>query len=49
MGERPHGIDVSNNNGSIDWARVAASGQAFCFIKATEGTAFKDSYFARNW
>ncbi|MGE3270382.1 MAG: glycoside hydrolase family 25 protein [Chloroflexota bacterium] len=49
MAEYPHGIVVSNNQGSIDWARVAASGQAFAFIKATEGTGFRDGYFPKNW
>lgn len=43
------GIDVSNHQGTIDWARVAADGVAFAFIKATEGTFFNDIYFPRNW
>src|SRR5262245_40805002 len=30
------GIDVSHYDGTIDWAKVKASGQAFAFIKATE-------------
>jgi lysozyme len=28
---------------------VKASGQAFAFIKATEGTDFRDSRFSENW
>ncbi|WP_223068151.1 glycoside hydrolase family 25 protein [Paenibacillus caui] len=42
------GIDVSHHNGVIDWRRVAASGKSFAFIKASEGTTFKDSMFAAN-
>jgi len=44
-----HGVDVSHHQGSIDWARVKASGQAFAFIKATEGADFRDTRFAENW
>jgi lysozyme len=44
----PEGIDISNHNGTIDWRRVAAAGISFAYVKATEGTAFTDPYFARN-
>jgi lysozyme len=43
------GIDVSNNNGDIDWPAVAASGVAFAGIKCTESTDFVDVYFPANW
>jgi lysozyme len=43
------GIDVSHHQGVIDWAKVKASGQAFAFIKATEGTDFRDTRFTENW
>lgn len=42
------GIDCSHNNGMIDWAKVAASGRKFAFIKATESTGFNDPTFAHN-
>lgn len=42
------GIDVSDYQRAIDWARVAASGVKFAFVKATEGTAHTDKYAARN-
>lgn len=42
------GIDVSNHQGAIDWARVAADDVAFAIIKATEGGDFVDKSFARN-
>lgn len=35
-----HGIDISNNNSSVDW-----NGVTFVFIKATEGTTFIDRTF----
>jgi lysozyme len=43
------GIDVSHHQGIIDWAQVKASGQAFAFIKATEGADFRDTRFTENW
>lgn len=43
------GIDVSHHQGSIDWTRVAASGTAFAYIKASEGADFVDSEFVTNW
>ncbi len=45
----PTGIDVSNNNGSIDWSAVASSGIAFAIAKVTEGAGFFDRYFPANW
>jgi GH25 family lysozyme M1 (1,4-beta-N-acetylmuramidase) len=42
------GIDVSNNNGAVDWAAVARSGVTFAFLKATEGTSFVDVYYPIN-
>lgn len=38
------GIDVSNNNGSINFSKVAADGVEYVYVKATEGATFKDSY-----
>lgn len=45
----PSGIDVSNHQRHIDWPAVAASGQVFAFMKATEGTYFNDKWFPWNW
>jgi lysozyme len=42
------GIDISNNNGSVDWARVKTTGVAFAYLKATEGTSFVDGTYAAN-
>lgn len=43
------GIDVSHHQKNIDWARVAKSGVAFAYIKATEGGDFADKRFLENW
>jgi len=42
------GIDVSHFQGVIDWGRVKATGIAFAFIKATDGTSFVDPQLSRN-
>jgi lysozyme len=42
------GIDVSNWQGVIDWAKVAKSGYKFAFLKATEGGTYTDPTFANN-
>lgn len=44
-----YGIDVSNWQGTVNWANYAKDGIKFAFAKATEGTSFKDAQFARNW
>jgi lysozyme len=41
-------IDVSHNNGAIDWKAVAGAGIALAFLKASEGTGFTDPLFVRN-
>ena len=47
------GIDVSDNQGYIDWYNVAADGIEFAFIRvgyrgATEGGLYTDEYFDYN-
>lgn len=44
-----YGIDVSNWQGSVDWAKYADDGMKFGFAKATEGTNYSDVQFAHNW
>lgn len=36
---QPKGIDVSSNQGSVNWNTVVSSGVSFAYIKATEGTS----------
>jgi len=43
------GIDVSHLQNVVDWARVAAAGVQFCYVKATEGEGLKDVRFPENW
>jgi lysozyme len=43
------GIDVSNWQGDVDWATVAASGIEFGIVKSSEGTTYRDPYFRGNW
>ncbi|HEY2888528.1 MAG TPA: glycoside hydrolase family 25 protein [Candidatus Limnocylindrales bacterium] len=42
------GIDVSSWQGSIDFAKVKAAGKSFVVAKATEGSTWTDSTYARN-
>lgn len=42
------GIDVSNHNGPIDFARVAAGGVTFVYVKASEGSSYRDPRFTAN-
>lgn len=46
---RLKGIDISNNNGNIDFNKVKAGGVEVVYIKATEGTTFVDSYLNTNY
>ena len=47
--DEAYGIDVSNHQGSIDWAEVGADGVQYAYLKATEGKTFVDPYFAASW
>jgi GH25 family lysozyme M1 (1,4-beta-N-acetylmuramidase) len=43
------GIDVSHWQGAINWTSVRGSGIQFAWIKATEGTSYKDARFNTNY
>jgi lysozyme len=43
------GIDVSNWDGRVDWAKVKKAGVTFAFAKATEGERAIDHTFKANW
>ncbi|PZG20818.1 hypothetical protein C1J01_08370 [Nonomuraea aridisoli] len=43
------GIDVSNWQGTVNWAGHADRGVAFAFAKASEGGDYTDKWFPRNW
>ena len=46
---RTPGFDVSNWQGTVDWPAAYAKGAKFAYIKATEGTTYKDPYFDANY
>ncbi|MEW2068813.1 lysozyme [Streptomyces sp. NPDC007346] len=43
------GIDVSHWQGGINWTSVKSAGIDFAYMKATEGTSFKDASFNANY
>ncbi|MGH3740614.1 MAG: GH25 family lysozyme, partial [Micromonosporaceae bacterium] len=43
------GIDVSHWQGSINWTSVRNAGIRWAYIKATEGTTYKDPQFGANY
>ncbi len=43
------GVDVSSYQGDINWDVLTDQGINFAFIKATEGSAYKDAKFDENW
>jgi len=45
---RAKGLDVSNWNGAINWAKVSNAGYRFAFGKATEGTGYADKTYTTN-
>ena len=43
------GVDVSEYQGEIDWKTLSSQDIDFAFIKATEGSSYKDPYFTKNY
>lgn len=43
------GIDVSSYQGDLQWGPWAAAGRRFAFVKATEGTSYKNPFFSRQY
>lgn len=43
------GIDLSHNNGAIDYSQVASTGAMFAYLKASEGRFGKDARFTANY
>lgn len=40
-----YGIDVSSHQGAMNWQNIAAAGNSFVYVKATEGTTYVNPYF----
>lgn len=47
--ETVYGIDVSGHQGNVDWNYWWNQGKRFAFVKATEGTSYKNPYFAQQY
>lgn len=43
------GIDVSSNQGLVNWAAISNQNLSFVFLRATLGAHTADQQFARNW
>ena len=42
------GIDVSENNGFVDWDAVKAAGVEFAMVRSSYGRTGQDEHFQRN-
>ena len=43
------GLDLSAHNGVPDFNSIAAAGYSFVYLKASEGTSYRDPAFVRNY
>ena len=43
------GIDVSSYQGKVNWKRWVARGKSFAYIKATQGTSYRNPYFSAQY
>nr|WP_240686806.1 lysozyme [Amycolatopsis suaedae] len=43
------GIDVSGHQGNVNWAHWWGQGKRFAYVKATEGTGYRNPYFAQQY
>ncbi|WP_327326044.1 lysozyme [Streptomyces sp. NBC_01210] len=43
------GVDVSSHQGNVNWAALWNSGVKWAYVKATEGTYYKNPYFAQQY
>ena len=48
-GPRVTGIDVSGWQRNVNWAYWRAQGKSFAYVKATEGTRFRNPYFGGQY
>jgi len=42
------GVDISNHQGNVDFSKFKAQGIQFVYVKASEGSTFKDPYLVNN-
>ncbi len=43
------GIDVASYQGYVDWSSWKAKGKRFAYVKATEGSSYKNPYFSSQY
>ncbi|MET8572868.1 lysozyme [Streptomyces sp. NPDC004783] len=43
------GVDVSSHQGSVAWSTLWSSGVKWAYVKATEGTSYRNPYFAQQY
>ena len=43
------GLDVSSHQGNVNWTRWVARGKSFAYIKATQGTSYRNPYFSSQY
>ncbi len=48
-GATVQGVDVSSYQGTVNWAKVKASGRSFAITRVSDGIQYPDSKFATNW
>ncbi len=46
---RVSGIDVSSHQGNVNWSHWWNQGKRFAYVKATEGTGYRNPYFAQQY
>lgn len=43
------GIDVSSHQGKVNWSSWRKKGRTFAYVKATEGTSYRNPYFSSQY
>ncbi|MBO0883064.1 MAG: hypothetical protein J2P17_22560, partial [Mycobacterium sp.] len=43
------GMDVSSHQGFVNWRRAWRNGARFAYVKATEGTGYRNPYFTQQY
>lgn len=43
------GVDVSSHNGNVAWATLKKNGSRFAYVKATEGTTYRNPNFTQQY
>ncbi|MFJ2896557.1 lysozyme [Streptomyces sp. NPDC087218] len=49
LATQTEGVDVSGHQGNVAWSTLWNSGVKWAYVKATEGTYYKNEYFAQQY